>query len=87
MYEVGCQKWTPKPAKMAAGSLLKPAGVSSGLSSACEPYRDYSDKVLNQGLTAQRIRQDFIEVYNFDYMYQHQTICPMSQQTQKINRG
>jgi hypothetical protein len=46
----------PKPAKVTAGSI-----------SACEPYRDYIDKALDKGLTAQRIWQDLREEYGFGY--------------------
>ena len=62
-------KRTSKPAKVAAGSLLKPAGVSLGSFSACESYRDYIDKALDKGLTAQRIWQDLREDYGFGYSY------------------
>ena len=49
--------------------MAKPAGVSPGSSSGCEPYRYYIDKALNQGLSAQRIWQDLREVYGFGYSY------------------
>jgi IS30 family transposase len=57
----------PKPAKVTAGSTSKPAGVTPGSISACEPYRDYIDKALDKGLTAQRIWQDLREEYGFGY--------------------
>lgn len=58
-----------KPAKVTAGSMLKPAGVSPGSASVCEPYREYINKALDKGLTAQRIWQDLKEDYGFGYSY------------------
>ena len=60
---------TPKPAKVATGSNSKPAEVSPGSFSTCEPYREYIAKGLDKGLTAQRIWQDLREEYGFGYSY------------------
>ncbi|MFH1087164.1 MAG: IS21 family transposase, partial [Chloroflexota bacterium] len=57
------------PANVSTGSISKPAGVSLGSTSACEPYRDYIAKAIEQGLTAQRIWQDLREEYGFGYCY------------------
>jgi transposase len=59
----------PKPAKATAGSISKPAGVAPGSTSTCEPYREYINKALDQGLTAQRIWQDIREEYGFSHSY------------------
>jgi hypothetical protein len=49
-------KRTPKPAKKWPPALWpNRQGVSPGSSSGCEPYREYINKALNQGLSAQRI--------------------------------
>ncbi len=60
---------TPKPANVSTGSMSNPAGVSAGSASACKPYRDYIQKGIDQGLTAQRIWQDLREEYVFGYGY------------------
>ncbi len=62
-------KRPPKPAKVSTGSTSKPASVYLGSSSVCEPYRDYINKALDKGLTAQRIWQDLREDYGFGYAY------------------
>jgi len=59
----------PKPANVSTGFISKPAGVYPGPTSACEPYRDYIAKAIEQGLTAQRIWQDLREEYGFGYCY------------------
>jgi transposase len=58
-----------KSAKVSTGSISKPAGVFAGSASACEPYRDYIQNGINQGLTAQRIWQDLREEYGFGHGY------------------
>lgn len=62
-------KNVPKPAKVSTGSISKPAEVSTGSLSVCEPYRDYINKALDKGLSAQRIWQDLREDYGFGYGY------------------
>jgi len=58
---------TPNTAKVSTGSMSKPARVSPGSSSFCEPYREHIKIALNKGLTAQRIWQDLREEYGFSY--------------------
>jgi len=59
----------PKAAKVSAGPSSKPAGVTPGSMSVCEPYRDHINKALDQGLSAQRIWQDLREGYGFGNSY------------------
>jgi transposase len=60
---------TSKSAKVSTGSISKPAGVSPGSLSVCEPYREDIEKALDKGLTAQRIWQDLVEDYGFGHGY------------------
>jgi IS30 family transposase len=53
----------PKAAKVSAGSVSKPARVSTGPASACEPYQGIIEAAVARGLTAQRIWQDLREDY------------------------
>ncbi len=59
----------PKSAKVSAGSGSKPASVSTGPASACEPYRGIIEAAVARGLTAQRIWQDLREDYHFNHQY------------------
>jgi transposase len=58
-----------KSAKVSPGSSAKPARVSTGLASACEPYRGIIEAALARGLTAQRIWQDLKEDHHFNHQY------------------
>lgn len=53
----------PKPAKVSTGPVSKLAGVSTGSTSACEPYRSIIEAAVARGLSAQRIWQDLKEDY------------------------
>jgi len=59
----------PKAAKVSAGTVSKPARVSTGPASACEPYRGIIEAAVARGLTAQRIWQDLREDYHFSQQY------------------
>jgi transposase len=59
----------PKAAKVSAGSVSKPARVSTGPASACEPYQGIIEAAVARGLTAQRIWQDLREDYHFSHQY------------------
>lgn len=56
-------------AKVSIGLGSKTAGVSTGQSSACEPYREIIEAAVAKGLTAQRIWQDLREDYHFGHQY------------------
>ncbi len=60
---------TAKPANVSAGSIPKPARVSPGSVSACEPFRDVIERALVRGLTAQRIWQDLRADHCFSHEY------------------
>jgi transposase len=49
--------------------VSKPAKVSTGSASSCEPYRDQIVEALAKGLTAQRIWQDLKQEYGLGYEY------------------
>ena len=51
------------------GREPKPAKVSTGPASACEPYRSIIEAAVAKGLTAQRIWQDLNEDYHFSHQY------------------
>ena len=59
----------PKAATPTAGELSKPAKVTAGSVSACQPYRTIIEAAIARGLTAQRIWQDLREEYGFGYSY------------------
>lgn len=59
----------PKAAKVSTGTVSKPARVSTGPASACEPYRGIIEAAVARGLTAQRIWQDLREDYHFSHQY------------------
>ncbi|MEK7995848.1 MAG: IS21 family transposase [Planctomycetota bacterium] len=62
----------PKPAIVPAGvsatSLLPPSG-QSGRISQCEPFKEFVEQALEQGLTAQRIYQDLVTERAFPGRY------------------
>ena len=58
----------PKAAKVSIGSL-KPAKVSAGPHSSCEPYHQDIEAALAKGLTAQGIWQGLREEYGFGQGY------------------
>jgi transposase len=61
----------PKPAKVPAGPVAKPAKVTTGSASACEPYpyRSIIEAAVARGLSAQRIWQDLQEDHGFSHGY------------------
>ncbi|MFC1911956.1 hypothetical protein ACFLXG_02210 [Chloroflexota bacterium] len=59
----------PKPAKVPTGYVSKPARVSTGPASACEPYCSIIEVAVARGLSAQRIWQDLQEDYHFSHSY------------------
>ena len=62
-----------KPAKVATGSAAdpeaKPAKVDTGSRSLCEPWREWIETALSQGLSATRIHQDLVAEHGFTGRY------------------
>jgi len=54
-----------KTAKVPTGPVAKPTRVTTGSTSACEPYRGVIEAAVEKGLSAQRIWQDLQEDYCF----------------------
>jgi len=64
----------PKPAKAPPGSegdadVSKPAKAPTGSGSLCEPFRESVKAKIEQGLSAQRIFQDFVTEHGFGGKY------------------
>jgi len=77
-------------ASIAAGSSAGTGGAeeSVGSRSECEPYREEIIRKLEQGLTAQRIWQDLIDVFGFTAKYQsvRRYVARLQQKTPELVR-
>lgn len=77
-------------ASIAAGSSSGTGGAeeSVGSRSECEPYREEIIRKLEQGLTAQRIWQDLIDVFGFTAKYQsvRRYVARLQQKTPQLVR-